>query len=90
MSLGGKLRVMVAVKRVVDYAVKPRVASDGRSIDLQNLKMSMNPFCEIATEQGRHTSAHSSSSTASERDMCCCCSPSPLCLSSSTAAVLAL
>ena len=56
MSLGSaKLRVMVAVKRVVDYAVKPRVSSDGKAIDLANVKMSMNPFCEIATEEGTST-----------------------------------
>ena len=53
MSAGGKLRVMVAVKRVVDYAVRPRVSADGRSVDIGNVKMSMNPFCEIATEEGR-------------------------------------
>jgi len=42
------MRVLVAVKRVVDYAVKVRVAADKSGIDLANVKMAMNPFCEIA------------------------------------------
>ena len=49
-----KLRVMVAVKRVVDYAVKPRVSADKKGVDIGQVKMSMNPFCEIATEEGQH------------------------------------
>mmetsp|Transcript_4843 Transcript_4843/g.10628 ORF Transcript_4843/g.10628 Transcript_4843/m.10628 type:complete len:258 (-) Transcript_4843:421-1194(-) len=46
------MRVLVGVKRVVDYAVKVRVAKTGPpGVDLANTKMSMNPFCEIAVEQ---------------------------------------
>ena len=56
MSAPGKLRVLVAVKRVIDYAVRPRVSADKRGVDLTNVKMSMNPFCEIATEEGRLSS----------------------------------
>jgi electron transfer flavoprotein beta subunit len=43
--------VLVAVKRVVDYNVKVRVKSDGSGVDLANVKMSMNPFDEIAIEE---------------------------------------
>merc|ERR1719410_604341 len=46
------MRALVAVKRVVDYAVKVRVKPDGSGVDLGNVKMSMNPFCEIAVEEG--------------------------------------
>lgn len=42
------MRVLVGVKRVIDYAVKVRVLADKSGVDLQNVKMSMNPFCEIA------------------------------------------
>ncbi|WP_295557593.1 electron transfer flavoprotein subunit beta/FixA family protein [uncultured Hyphomicrobium sp.] len=45
------MKVLVAVKRVVDYAVKIRVKSDGSGIELANVKMSMNPFDEIAVEE---------------------------------------
>src|ERR1700739_3112476 len=45
------MKVMVAVKRVLDYNVKPRVRSDGSGLDLANAKMSMNPFDEIAMEE---------------------------------------
>jgi electron transfer flavoprotein beta subunit len=45
------MKVMVAVKRVLDYNVKPRVKSDGSGLDLANAKMSMNPFDEIAVEE---------------------------------------
>ncbi|MEM5341426.1 electron transfer flavoprotein subunit beta/FixA family protein [Paraburkholderia azotifigens] len=45
------MKVMVAVKRVLDYNVKPRVRSDGSGLDLTNAKMSMNPFDEIAMEE---------------------------------------
>jgi len=46
------MRAVVAVKRVVDYAVKVRVRSDKTAVDIDNVKMSMNPFCEIAVEEG--------------------------------------
>src|ERR1700731_493480 len=45
------MKVVVAVKRVLDYNVKPRVRSDGSGLDLVNAKMSMNPFDEIAMEE---------------------------------------
>mmetsp|Transcript_9018 Transcript_9018/g.10192 ORF Transcript_9018/g.10192 Transcript_9018/m.10192 type:complete len:255 (-) Transcript_9018:29-793(-) len=45
------MRVLVAVKRVVDYAVRVRVKADKSAVDLANVKMSMNPFCEIAMEE---------------------------------------
>ena len=45
------MKILVAVKRVVDYAVKIRVKSDGSGIELANVKMSMNPFDEIAVEE---------------------------------------
>ncbi len=45
------MKILVAVKRVVDYNVKIRVASDQSGVDLNNVKMSINPFCEIAVEE---------------------------------------
>jgi electron transfer flavoprotein beta subunit len=45
------MKVLVPVKRVLDYNVKPRVKSDGTGVDLDNVKMSMNPFDEIAIEE---------------------------------------
>ncbi len=45
------MKVLVPVKRVIDYNVKPRVKSDGSGVDLANVKMSMNPFDEIAVEE---------------------------------------
>ena len=47
----GGLRCFVAVKRVVDYAVKVRVAASRKGVELANVKHSMNPFCEIAVEE---------------------------------------
>ena len=44
-------RAFVAVKRVVDYAVKVRVQADKKGMDITNAKRSMNPFCEIAVEE---------------------------------------
>ena len=46
------MKVLVAVKRVVDFNVKIRVKSDGTSVETGNVKMSMNPFDEIALEEG--------------------------------------
>merc|ERR1711907_548927 len=46
-----KMRVLVGVKRVIDYAVKIRVKPDKMGVETANVKMSMNPFCEIAMEQ---------------------------------------
>ena len=45
------MKIMIAVKRVVDYNVKVRVKSDHTSVDIANVKMSMNPFDEIAVEE---------------------------------------
>ncbi|MGA1160614.1 MAG: electron transfer flavoprotein subunit beta/FixA family protein [Burkholderiaceae bacterium] len=45
------MKVLVAVKRVVDYNVKVRVKTDGSGVDIANVKMSMNPFDEIAVEE---------------------------------------
>ena len=45
------MKILVPVKRVIDYNVKPRVKPDGSGIDLANVKMSMNPFDEIAVEE---------------------------------------
>ena len=44
------MKVLVAVKRVIDYNVKVRVKADHTNVDLANVKMSINPFCEIAVE----------------------------------------
>ena len=45
------MKVLVSVKRVIDPNVKPRVKSDGSGVETANVKMAMNPFCEIAVEQ---------------------------------------
>src|SRR5215471_5804187 len=45
------MKVLVPVKRVLDYNVKPRVKADGSGVDLANVKMSINPFDEIAVEE---------------------------------------
>jgi electron transfer flavoprotein beta subunit len=47
----GPMKLLVAVKRVIDFNVKPRVKADGTGVDLANVKMSMNPFDEIAVEE---------------------------------------
>ena len=44
-------RVLVPIKRVIDYKVKIRVKSDFSGVEKQGMKMSMNPFCEIALEE---------------------------------------
>ncbi|WP_432696072.1 electron transfer flavoprotein subunit beta/FixA family protein [Marinobacterium sp. YM272] len=45
------MKVLVAVKRVIDYNVKVRVKADNSDLDLANVKMALNPFCEIAVEE---------------------------------------
>ena len=45
------MKVLVAVKRVADANVKVRAKSDGSGADLNNVKMAINPFCEIAVEE---------------------------------------
>ena len=45
------MKILVPVKRVIDYNVKPRVKADSTGVDLNNVKMSMNPFDEIAVEE---------------------------------------
>ena len=46
------MKLLVAVKRVLDYKLRPRVRADGSGIDTQGLKHSLNPFDEIAVEAG--------------------------------------
>src|SRR5574337_1340501 len=48
---GSPMKILVPVKRVVDYNVKVRVKADGSGVDIANVKMSMNPFDEIAVEE---------------------------------------
>ena len=48
------MKILVPVKRVIDYNVKVRLKSDGSGVDLANVKMSMNPFDEIAVEGAMH------------------------------------
>ena len=45
------MKILVPVKRVIDYNIKARVKADQTGVDLTNVKMSMNPFCEIAVEE---------------------------------------
>jgi electron transfer flavoprotein beta subunit len=45
------MKILVSVKRVVDFNVKVRAKADGSGVDLANVKMSMNPFDEIAVEE---------------------------------------
>lgn len=45
------MKILVAVKRVIDYNVKVRPKADGSDVDLTNVKMAINPFCEIAVEE---------------------------------------
>jgi electron transfer flavoprotein beta subunit len=45
------MKILVGVKRVIDYNVKVRVKSDNTDVDLANVKMALNPFCEIAVEE---------------------------------------
>ena len=45
------MKILVTVKRVLDYNVKVRVKTDCRDVDLSNVKMALNPFCEIAVEE---------------------------------------
>jgi electron transfer flavoprotein beta subunit len=42
------MKLLVGIKRVIDYTAKIRVLPDKTAVDLNNVKMSMNPFCEIA------------------------------------------
>jgi electron transfer flavoprotein beta subunit len=49
--MSSKVRVLVGVKRVVDYAVKVRVNAAHTAVETETVKHSMNPFCEIATEE---------------------------------------
>ena len=45
------MKILVAVKRVIDFNVKVRVKADQTGVDLSNTKMALNPFCEIAVEE---------------------------------------
>ncbi len=50
-EINDNMKILVPVKRVVDYNVKVRVKADGSDVDIANVKMSMNPFDEIAIEE---------------------------------------
>jgi electron transfer flavoprotein beta subunit len=52
------MKVLIPIKRVVDFTVKVRVKSDGSGVDLDNVKMSMNPFDEIAVEEAIRLKEH--------------------------------
>ncbi|MGL4604249.1 MAG: electron transfer flavoprotein subunit beta/FixA family protein, partial [Iodobacter sp.] len=45
------MKVLVAIKRVVDYNIRPRIKADGSDVDIAGVKMSINPFDEIAVEE---------------------------------------
>ena len=45
------MKILIPIKRVVDYNVKVRPTSDESGVDLNNVKMAINPFCEIAVEE---------------------------------------
>lgn len=45
------MKILVPIKRVVDYNVKVRPLGDGSDVDIANAKMAINPFCEIAVEE---------------------------------------
>src|SRR4028118_1878895 len=63
------MKVLVPVKRVIDYNVKVRVKPDGSGVDLANVKMSMNPFDEIAVEEAvrlKDGKEHHAAGTATE------------------------
>ena len=61
------MKVLVAVKRVIDYNVKVRVKADNTGVDLTNIKMAMNPFCEIAVEEAVRLERK----RCRERNRCC-------------------
>ena len=52
------MKLIVPVTRVIDYNVKPRVKADGSAVDLANVKMSVNPFDEIAVQYLREFEIH--------------------------------
>jgi len=56
------MKVLVPIKRVIDYNVKVRVKADNSDVDLTNTKMAMNPFCEIAVEEAVRLKEASSAS----------------------------
>ena len=63
------MKVLVPVKRVIDYNVKARVKADQTGVDLANVKMSMNPFDEIAVEEAvrmKEGKEHHAAGTATE------------------------
>ena len=63
------MKILVAVKRVIDYNVKVRVRPDGTGVDLANVKMSINPFDEIAVEEAvRLKEAGKAEEIAAERE----------------------
>ncbi len=62
------MKILVPIKRVIDYAIKIRVdpTKAAQAVQLNNVKMSMNPFCEIAVEEAIRLKESSSSPTAAE------------------------
>ena len=49
------MKIIVPIKRVIDYNVKVRVKSDETGVDLENVKMAMNPLCEVSIEEAIRT-----------------------------------
>lgn len=49
--MSSKLRILVPVKRVIDFAIKPRINKTGTGIETKGVKFSINPFCDIALEE---------------------------------------
>jgi len=47
-----EMKALICVKRVIDYAVKVRVQGDKKGVEIKDVKLSINPFCEIAVEEG--------------------------------------
>lgn len=45
------MKIIVAIKKALDYAARVRLSTDGKNVDLTGAKLSVNPFCEIALEQ---------------------------------------
>ena len=50
-NMSTKLKILVPVKRVIDYAIKPRINKAGTGVETKGVKFSMNPFCDIALEE---------------------------------------
>mmetsp|Transcript_37832 Transcript_37832/g.106881 ORF Transcript_37832/g.106881 Transcript_37832/m.106881 type:complete len:92 (-) Transcript_37832:499-774(-) len=66
------MKLLVAVKRCVDYNARIRVKADKTGIDLSGIKFSMNPFCEIALEVGPYCALQSPSPPPGKRSLAAC------------------